>query len=267
MRDISIFRRRGEGKRFPEEASSLLWTRIPCFLSHFAKRPCQKVKSDQGCECHSFHFGWYWRLLSIARFMFCEHNNWVKKNSGYIVASSIHYMYDVDKMQNSIPKIRWFHTPASHFHETDMTPWARLMSENWRRRTHSVFLVAVCPPSLAWHTTTDQTQYQGNCQYGQHIGSILYTRRWGFGWRLKFNWNMSSKRRLNKVWSEYIFKECVLMWMPTRCSTFLNESLRKQNKKHTQLWFRLSLWGKSFSYSSDLLCQFRLFLSRVSGLR
>ena len=33
----------------------------------------------------------------------------------YIVASSKNYRYDVNKTQNSILKIPWFHTPASHF--------------------------------------------------------------------------------------------------------------------------------------------------------
>ena len=32
-----------------------------------------------------------------------------------IVASSIKFTYDVNKMQNSILNIPWFHTPASHF--------------------------------------------------------------------------------------------------------------------------------------------------------
>ena len=39
-----------------------------------------------------------------------------------IVASGVNYMIDVDKTQNIILNIPWFHTPASHFsrnlHET-----------------------------------------------------------------------------------------------------------------------------------------------------
>ena len=35
------------------------------------------------------------------------------------------------------------------FHKTDMIPWTRLPSKNWRRRIHSAFLVAVFHPSLA----------------------------------------------------------------------------------------------------------------------
>ena len=32
-----------------------------------------------------------------------------------IIASSINYTYEVNKMQNSILNIPWFHTPSSHF--------------------------------------------------------------------------------------------------------------------------------------------------------
>ena len=61
-----------------------------------------------------------------------------------------------------------------------MTPWARLPSE-----TGNVGLIphirwkCFCP-SFAWNN--DQTQYHGNCQYGKHLGSILYAQRWEFRW-------------------------------------------------------------------------------------
>ena len=35
-----------------------------------------------------------------------------------IVASGVNYMIDVDKTQNIILNIPWFHTPASHFSTT-----------------------------------------------------------------------------------------------------------------------------------------------------
>ena len=43
-----------------------------------------------------------------------KHYRWVKKTLD-IVASSINYTYDVNKMKNSILKIPWFHTSASNF--------------------------------------------------------------------------------------------------------------------------------------------------------
>ena len=85
--------------------------------------------------------------------------SWVGKNLD-IVASSITSMYDINKTQNSILKIPWFHTPFSIFHETDMPPWTRLTSKNWQQRTYYTFLVAFFCPFLAWQN--DQTQYQGN---------------------------------------------------------------------------------------------------------
>ena len=72
-----------------------------------------------------------------------------------ILASTINSTYNVDKMHNSILKIPWFCTPASHFHETDMTPWARFPCKNWQWLTHSTLFAAVFPP-------TPRLKYLGN---------------------------------------------------------------------------------------------------------
>ena len=47
-----------------------------------------------------------------------------------IVASSIKYIYYVNKTHNSILNAPWFHTPASHFYETEIPPWAIFPSKN-----------------------------------------------------------------------------------------------------------------------------------------
>ena len=52
-------------------------------------------------------------LISRYRFIINHTYVWLGKTLD-IVASSIIYTYDVNKTQNSIPKITWCHTPASH---------------------------------------------------------------------------------------------------------------------------------------------------------
>ena len=83
-------------------------------------------------------------------------------------------------------------------------------------------------PSLTLHT--DQTQYQGNFQW-KHLGSILHAQMWEFGWRLKNNKNiMSRKRRLYKPLYGYLIQESILILMSTWYSVFFNKSLWKNKK-------------------------------------
>ena len=108
-----------------------------------------------------------------------------------------------------------------------MIPWARFPRKNLWWQTHYTLLVAFFCPFLVWNT--DQTQYQGNCQQRQHLGYILYTQRWGFGWRLKNNKILcQGKKNINPnppkhPWMhnngdakslQYIFE-----WEPTKVTT------------------------------------------------
>ena len=79
-----------------------------------------------------------------------------------IIAPCISSMYDTDKKNNSILKIPWFYTQASHFPRIGHDTMGEITEKNWRKWTHSAFLVVVLFKSLTWHT--DQTQHQGNCQ-------------------------------------------------------------------------------------------------------
>ena len=99
-----------------------------------------------------------------------------------IINYGINFMHDDDKTKNNILKIPWFHTAASHFYETEMTPLARVSSENWRQQTHSVFLVAVFPPipCLTYWPNPISRKLPVRATSGVH----LYIQSWGFGWQL-----------------------------------------------------------------------------------
>ena len=47
-----------------------------------------------------------------------------------IIASSIIYVYNVDKMQISILKVPWFHTPASHFQQNRYDTMGNISEQN-----------------------------------------------------------------------------------------------------------------------------------------
>ena len=91
-------------------------------------------------------------------------------------------MYDVNKMQNSILKITWFHTPVSHFSQNIHNTMGDISQQKLAMKDSFCSNKEVFCPFLVLNT--DQAQYQGNFQRRQHLGSILYTQMWGFGWCL-----------------------------------------------------------------------------------
>ena len=54
---------------------------------------------------------------------------WVEKNLD-IIASNINSTYDVNKTQNSILNMPWFHTPASHFSRNRYDTMGEISKQN-----------------------------------------------------------------------------------------------------------------------------------------
>ena len=103
--------------------------------------------------------------------------------STIIIASSIISTYYVDKRRIISKSYPNFALQPLIFHETYMTPWAIFPNENWQRRTHSAFLVAVFLPipCLEYWPNTISSKLPVKEKSGVH----LYTQSWWFGWRLK----------------------------------------------------------------------------------
>ena len=94
-------------------------------------------------------------------------------------------------------------------------------------------------PSIPWHT--DPTQCQGNFQQRQHLRCIIYSPSWGIEWwSKKMIKYYVTKIRLYQHWTGSFIQECIIMVMPTRNGTFLNNSLRKENNDH--LYIYLYIW-------------------------
>ena len=77
-----------------------------------------------------------------------------------IVASIIISVYVADKTQNSILKMPWFHTPASHFSQNRHCTISNIAKQQLEMTASLWIVVAVSCPFIFWNA--DQTQYQGN---------------------------------------------------------------------------------------------------------
>ena len=107
------------------------------------------------------------------------------------------------------------------FHEMDMTPWARLPSQNWRRRIHSAFLVIFISPIprlTSWPNTISR-KLPVNATSGVHF---IYAN-------VRVRVVVKEEEKYNAMQNVYLnpnpnnVQECIIMVMPTRYSTFLNE--------------------------------------------